>query len=71
MILDESPSLKSKFTVDLNDSVINLVAELSPRKMRLAIEIALGKAALAKRKNLICKDFTIEQKKDKLKIGFM
>lgn len=71
MILDESPSLKLKFTGDLNDSVINLVAELSPRKMRLAIEIALGKAALAKRKNLICKDFTIEQKKDKLKIGFM
>ena len=71
MLLNESPSLKARFNAELNEVVTNALSALSPRKMRLAIETALGRAALANRKRLVVEDFDIVQKVEKMKIGFI
>ena len=71
ILLNESPSLKARFTAELSEVVISALSVLSPRKMRLAIETALGRAALAKRNNLLVQDFDVVQKVEKMKIGFM
>ena len=44
---------------------------MTPRKMRLAIEIALGRAALAGRNMLIAEDIDVVEKVLKMKIGFI
>jgi ATP-dependent Lon protease len=71
MLLNESMSLKQRFADTLADDVARLLADLSPRKMKLAIEIALGKAALVKRSKLIIEDFDITSKQPINKIGFI
>ena len=71
LLLTESPSLKARFSDELTEAVTDALAALSPRKMRLAIETALGRAALAKRNNLLVQDFDVVQKVEKMKIGFM
>lgn len=71
ILLDESPLLKARFAGDLTEVVTYALAALSPRKMRLAIETVLGRAPLAKRKNLIAEDFEIVQQVEKIRIGFM
>jgi ATP-dependent Lon protease len=70
-ILNESDLLKSKFDSNLSDEVINHVAHLSPRRVKLAIETALGKAAIAKRGTLTINDFDIKQNVVEKKIGFI
>lgn len=70
-LLNESPSLKARFNAELNEVVTNALSALSPRKMRLAIETALGRAALAKRNRLVVEDFDIVQQVEKMKIGFI
>ena len=71
ILLNESPLLKARFAGDLTEVVTYALAALSPRKMRLAIETALGRAALAQRNSLMLQDFDIVQKVEKIKIGFM
>lgn len=53
LLLNDSASIKAKFTSELSHDVTYLIASLSPRKMRLALEIALGRAALAGRDKLL------------------
>ena len=71
ILLNESPLLKARFAGDLTEVVTYALAALSPRKMRLAIVTALGRAALAQRNSLMLQDFDIVQKVEKIKIGFM
>ena len=71
LLLTESPSLKARFAGELTEVVTDVLAALSPRQMRLAIETALGRAALAKRNSLEVQDFDIVHKVEKMKIGFM
>jgi Cdc6-like AAA superfamily ATPase len=71
MLLDESPSLKVRFNNELSADVTDLLASLSPRKVRLAIEIALGRAAMAKRNALRPEDVDAVEKVAKMKVGFM
>lgn len=71
-VLNESPSIKARFVAELADEVAHLLAILSPRKMRLSIETALGRAALAGRELLIAEDIDVEVPKDKRqRIGFV
>ena len=63
-VLNESPSIKARFVAELADEVANLLAILSPRKMRLSIETALGRAALARRDLLIAEDIDVEVPED-------
>lgn len=44
------------FDEELTDNVINVLAELSPRRMRLGIEQAFGAAAIERRRTLLPKD---------------
>jgi len=55
----------------LNDEVINYLASLSPRAIKLSIEFALGKAALAKRSSILLIDLDFVAKVEKVKIGFL
>lgn len=71
LLLKESSSLKQRFSDVLTDDVTNLLAHLSPRKMKLAIEIALGKAALAKRSELLMEDFEVYEEAMSIKMGFL
>lgn len=71
MLLNESTYLKQRFADTIADDVARLLADLSPRKMKLAIEIALGKAALVKRSKLKIEDFDITPKQPINKIGFI
>ena len=71
ILLSESKSINARFTAELSDDVTLLIASLSPRKMRLAIEIALGRAALAGRSILIAEDIDIVEKSIETKIGFL
>jgi ATP-dependent Lon protease len=71
MLLDESTSLKARFIGELSDDVTHLLASLSPRKMRLAIEIAMGRAALAGRDKLLVGDVDLVAKVAERKIGFI
>lgn len=71
LLLTESPSVNNRFAGELNEVVTNVLFALSPRKMQLAIETALGSAALAKRNSLMVQDFGIVQKGEKTKIGFL
>lgn len=70
-ILNESDLLKSKFDSNLSYEVINHVAQLSPRRIKLSIETALGKAAIAKRNTLLIEDFDKIKNTNKSKIGFI
>ena len=71
LLINESITIKQKFSDKLSDEVSNLIADLSPRKMRLAIEVALGKAAIANRKALIAADIIAIENKPSNKIGFI
>ena len=71
-VLNESPSIKARFVAELADEVAHLLAILSPRKMRLSIETALGRAALAGRDLLIAEDIDVEVPEDvRQRIGFV
>lgn len=70
-ILKDSANLSSRLNAKLNDEVINCLAGLSPRAIKLFIEFALGKAALAKRNNLMAVDFDIPTPKKSFHIGFI
>jgi ATP-dependent Lon protease len=70
-ILNESDLLKSKFDSTLSDEVINHLAHLSPRRIKLSIETGLGKAAIAKRNRLLIEDFDIKRNVVEKKIGFI
>ena len=69
-LLNESPSIKARFMTKLSDEVTDLLASLSPRKMRFAIEMALGRAALAGRNLLLVEDIEVNVT-DKKRIGFL
>ena len=71
LLLGESNTLKTRFASTLTDEVAQLLATMTPRKMRLAIEIALGRAAVAKRTKLIANDINVVKKPLKMKIGFL
>ena len=71
LLLGESNTLKTRFAITLTNEVAQLLATMSPRKMRLAIEIALGRAALAGRNMLIAEDIDVVEKVLKMKIGFI
>ncbi|MFV1922220.1 MAG: AAA family ATPase [Methylotenera sp.] len=71
LLIEESINFKQRFNINLSDDVANLLADLSPRKMRLAIETALGNAAIAKRKVLIASDIITAEVKSSKKIGFV
>lgn len=72
LLLSESNTLKTRFACSiLTDEVAQLLSTMSPRKMRLAIEIALGRAALAGRNMLIAEDIDVVEKVLKMKIGFI
>lgn len=71
MLLNDCVSLKERFNSELTDEVIKRLTALSPRKMKLAIEIGLGRAALASRDKLISKDIDVVKKDDEKKIGFI
>lgn len=70
-MLKDSANLTAKFNAKLNDEVINCLARFSPRAIKLSIEFALGKAALAKRRNILLTDLGFVVKVEKTKIGFM
>lgn len=70
-LINESPSIKSRFNNGLSEDVIALLSDLSPRKMKLAIEMAFGKAAVAKKDRISCEEFNIQQKNKIRKIGFI
>lgn len=70
-MLKDSTNLTSKFNAKLNDEVINYLASFSPRVIKLSIEFALGKAALAKRKNLMTIDFDKVVPKKAFHVGFI
>ena len=71
LIVNESSIIKQRFSNKLPEDVAALIADLSPRKMRLDIEVALGKAAIAKRKTLVVSDFIAPEVKLSRKIGFV
>lgn len=71
LLLNDSASIKAKFTSELSHDVTYLIASLSPRKMRLALEIALGRAALAGRDKLLKQDIDVVKKVEESKIGFI
>lgn len=71
ILLNESQSFKTRFVAELADEVTLLLASMSPRKMRLAMEIALGRAALAGRDVLIAEDIDLIEKSIEIKIGFL
>lgn len=66
-----SAILTEKFDETLDDSVANMLATMSPRKMRIALEIAFGKAAIAGRCYLSAEDIDVQEVEDKLKMGFL
>jgi ATP-dependent Lon protease len=66
-----SKVLTDKFEDELEDVVANILAKLSPRQMRIGIEIAFGKAALAKRNKLTEDDIDVVEVEEKMKIGFI
>ena len=71
-MLNESPSIKTRFTMKLTNEVIQLLVSLSPRAMRLTLEIALGQAALAGRDLLLAEDIVVEVPEAKRqRIGFV
>ena len=71
-LLSESPSAQARFTDDLPHEVAQLLSSMSPRKMRITIEMALGRAALAKRGFLTTQDIDVEEPEaKKRKIGFV
>ena len=71
-LLSESPSAQARFTDDLPHEVAQLLSSMSPRKMRITIEMALGRAALAKRDFLTTQDIDVEESEaKKRKIGFV
>ena len=71
-LLTESPSAQARFTDDLPHEVAQLLSMLSPRKMRITIEMALGRAALAKRDFLMTQDIDVEDSEAKnRRIGFV
>ena len=71
-LLSESPSAQARFTDDLPHEVAQLLSSMSPRKMRITIEMALGRAALAKRGFLTTQDIDVEESEaKKRKIGFV
>ena len=71
MLLEETPSLRARFSTDLQNDVTLLLTSFTPRKIRLAIEIALGRATLAERNMLIAEDIDVVEKLLKMKIGFI
>jgi ATP-dependent Lon protease len=71
LLLGESNMLKTRFASTLSDEVAQLIATMTPRKMRLAIEIALGRAAVANRNKIIANDIDVVDTPLKMKIGFM
>ena len=71
-LLSESPSAQARFNAELSHEVAQLLSSMSPRKMRITIETALGKAALAKRDFLTTQDIDVEEPEaKKRKIGFV
>ena len=71
-LLSESPSAQARFTDDLPHEVAQLLSSMSPRKMRITIEMALGRAALAKRDFLKTEDVDMETPETKKqRIGFV
>lgn len=70
-ILSDSELLKSKFEAELCDDVIDYLINLSPRRIKLAIETGLGRAAIAKRSSLRVEDFDQVAHKIKTSIGFI
>ena len=71
-LLSESPSAQARFKAELSHEVAQLLSSMSPRKMRITIETALGKAALAKRDFLTIQDIDVEEPEaKKRKIGFV
>ncbi|MES2662916.1 MAG: AAA family ATPase [Pseudomonadota bacterium] len=71
LLLNDSASIKARFTNELSHDVTCLLASLTPRKMRLALEIALGRAALAGRDKLLKQDIDVIKKVEERKIGFI
>ena len=70
-MLKDSINLRAIFNDKLNDEVINYLAMFSPREIKLSIELALGRAAIAKRSNLIILDFDKVVQKNITKFGFV
>lgn len=71
-LLNESPSVKTRFTEDLSDEVSHLLSAKSPRQMRITLQTALGRAALAKRNFLLTEDIDVEAPETKKsRIGFV
>jgi ATP-dependent Lon protease len=68
---DSSTILIEKFDDTLDDSVANLLATMSPRKMRIALEIAFGKAAIAARCYLSAEDIDVQEVEEKMQMGFL
>lgn len=71
LLLQESSALNERFSHELTDEVTDILATLSPRKMRLTIECALGRAAMACRNTIEPEDIDIEVKPVKMKVGFL
>lgn len=70
-LLKDSKALSQKFNKNITADVIEKLISLTPRKMKLEIEMALGKAAIAKRDHVIASDITTLKKSQSNKMGFI